>query len=79
MIGHPIAQRQQFTEDQNQTIQDLTDIGSKPQHILSIIRKDPKILIKLRDIYNIRIASRRKKLGNSTPLKFLRETLQNNN
>lgn len=43
------------------------------------MRKDPRILIKPRDIYNIRIESRRKKLGNSTPLEFLRETLQNDN
>jgi hypothetical protein len=42
------------------------------------MRKDTDILIKLRDIYNIRGESRRKKLGNYIPLKFLRETLQNN-
>ena len=78
MIGHPIARRRQLTEDQNQTIQHLSDIGSKPQYILGLIRKDPNILIKPRDIYNIRIESRRKRLGNSTPLEFLRETLQNN-
>ena len=77
MIGHPIARRRQFTEDQNQTIQYLSDVGSKPQHILGVIRKDPHILIKPRDIYNIRAESRRKKLGNYTPLEFLRETLQN--
>jgi hypothetical protein len=75
MIAHPIARRRQFTEDQNQTIQYLSDFGSKPQHILSVIRKDPNILIKPRDIYNMRAESRRKKLGNHTPLEFLRETL----
>jgi hypothetical protein len=79
MIGHPLARRRQFTEGQNQTIQHLSDIGTKPQHILGLIRKDPNILIKPRDIYNIRIESRRKKLGNNTPLEFLRERLQNNN
>jgi hypothetical protein len=79
MIAHPIARRRQFTEAQTKTIQDLSDIGSKPQHILGLIRKDPNILIKPRDIYNIRGESRRKKLGNYTPLEFLRETLQNNN
>jgi hypothetical protein len=43
------------------------------------MRKDPDILIKSRDIYNIRVESTRKKLGNNTLLEFLRETLQQNN
>jgi hypothetical protein len=79
MIGHPIARRRQFTEDQTQTIQHLIDVGSKPQHILGLMRKDNNILIKPRDIYNIRGESRQKKLGNYTPLEYLRETLQNDN
>jgi hypothetical protein len=78
MIAHPIARRRQFTEDQNKTIQHLINVGSKPQHILGLIRKDTDVLIKLRDIYNIRGELRRKKLGNYTPLEFLRESLQNN-
>jgi malonate-semialdehyde dehydrogenase (acetylating)/methylmalonate-semialdehyde dehydrogenase len=40
MIGHLIARRRQLTEDQIQTIQHLSDIGSRPQHILGLIRKD---------------------------------------
>jgi hypothetical protein len=79
MIGHSIARRRQLTKDQNQTIQSLSDVGSKPQHILGLIRKDPTILITPRDIYNIRTDLRRKKLGNYTPLEFLRETLEQNN
>jgi hypothetical protein len=78
MIAHPIARRRQFTEDQNQTIQHLIDVGSKPQCILGLMRKDTNILIKPRDIYNIRVESTRKKLRNNTPLEFLRESLQNN-
>jgi hypothetical protein len=79
MIGHSIARRRQLTKDQNQTIQSLSDIGSKPQHILGLIRKDPTVLITPRDIYNIQTDLRRKKLGNYTPLEFLRETLQQKN
>jgi hypothetical protein len=80
MIGHPIARRRQFTKDQIQTIQHLSDIGSTPRHIIGLVRKQqPKILIKPKDCYNIRDELRRKKLGNYTPLEFLRETLQSNN
>jgi hypothetical protein len=80
MIGHLIARRRQFSEDQIQTIQHLSDIGSKPRHIISLIRKQqPKILIKPYDCYNIRDDLRRKKLGDYTPLEFLIETLQKNN
>lgn len=79
MIGHPLARRRQLTEDQIQTIQHLSDTGSTPRHIISLIRKQqPNILIKPKDCYNIRDELRRKKLGNYTPLEFLRETLQDN-
>ena len=55
MIGHLIARRRQLTEDQIQTIQHLSDSGSKPQQIISLMRKDnPNILIKQYDMYNIR-------------------------
>jgi hypothetical protein len=80
MIGHSIARRRQFTEDQNNTIKHLLDIGTKPQQIISLLRAEqPNIIIKPKDCYNIRDESRRKKLGNYTPLEFLRETLQNDN
>jgi hypothetical protein len=78
MIGHPIVRRRQFTKDQIQTIQHLSDTGSTPRHIIGLIRKQqPEILIKPKDCYNIRDESRRKKLGNYSPLEFLRESLQN--
>jgi hypothetical protein len=80
MIGHPIARRRQFTEEQRITIQHLSDTGSKPRHIISLMRKDqPNILIRQHDLYNIRADLRRKKLGNYTPLEFLRETLDKDN
>jgi hypothetical protein len=79
MIAHPIARRRQLTKDQNQTIQHLSDVGSKPQHILGLLRKDSDILIQPRDLYNIRIDLKRKKLGNYTSLEFLREKLEQNN
>jgi len=80
MIGHSLARRRQLTEDQNNTIKHLSDIGSKPRHIISLLRAEqPTTLIKPYDLYNIRDEIRRKKLGNYTPLEFLRETLQNNN
>jgi hypothetical protein len=79
MIGHSLARRRQLTEDQNYTIKHLSDIGSKPRQIISLLRADqPTTLIKPCDLYNIRDELRRKKLGNNTPLEFLRETLQNN-
>jgi hypothetical protein len=80
IIAHPIARRRQFTKDQNQTIQHLSDSGSTPQQIISLIRKDkPNTLVKHYNLYNIRANIRRQKLGNYTPLEFLRETLQKNN
>jgi hypothetical protein len=80
MIGHSLARRRQLTEDQKNTIEHLSDIGSKPRHIISLLRAEqPTTLIKPYDLYNIRDEMRRKKLGNYTPLEFLRETLQNNN
>jgi hypothetical protein len=80
MIGHPIARRRQFTEEQRITIQHLSDTGSKPRHIISLMRKDqPNILIRQHDLYNIRADLRRKKLGNYTPLEFLREILDKDN
>jgi hypothetical protein len=79
MIAHLIARRRQLTKDQNQTIQHLSDVGSKPQHILGLLRKDSDILIQPRDLYNIRIDLKRKKLANYTSLEFLREKLEQNN
>jgi hypothetical protein len=79
MIGHSLARRRQLTEDQNNTIKHLSDIGSKPRQIISLLRAEqPTTLIKPCDLYNIRDELRREKLGNYTPLEFLRETLQNN-
>jgi hypothetical protein len=79
MIGHSLARRRQLTEDQNNTIKHLSETGSKPQQIISLLRAEqPTTLIKACDLYNIRDELRRKKLGNYTPLEFLRETLQNN-
>jgi hypothetical protein len=78
MIAHPIARRRQFTEDQIQTIQQLSNTRSTPRHIISLLRKQqPDILIKPKDCYNIRDHSTQKKLGNYSPLEFLRESLQN--
>jgi hypothetical protein len=80
MIGHSLARRRQLTEDQNNTIKHLSEIGSKPRQIISLLRAEqPTTLIKACDLYNIRDELRRNKLGNYTPLEFLRETLQNNN
>jgi hypothetical protein len=79
MIGHSLARRRQLTGDQNNTINHLSEIGSKPRQIISLLRAEqPTTLIKPSDLYNIRDELRRKKLGNYTPLEFLRETLQNN-
>jgi hypothetical protein len=80
MIGHSLARRRQLTEDQINTIKHLSDSGSKPRQIINLLRAEqPTTLIKPKDCYNIRDELRRKKLGNYTPLEFLRETLQNDN
>jgi hypothetical protein len=80
MIAHPIARRRQLTQDQINTINHLSYSGSRPRHIISLIRAEqPTTLIKPKDCYNIRDESRRKKLGSYTPLEFLQETLQNDN
>jgi hypothetical protein len=80
MIAHLIARRRQFTKDQINTIKHLSDSGSKPREIIHLLRAEqPTTLIKPKDCYNIRDESRRKKIGNYTPLKYLRETLQNDN
>ena len=79
MIGHPTVRRPQLTRDQNQTIEHLSNIGSRPQHILSLLRKDqPDILIRSKDIYNIRGSIRQKKLGNHSPLGLLQRLLIQN-
>jgi hypothetical protein len=40
MIGHSLARRRQLTEDQNNTIEYLSDIGSKPRYIISLLRAE---------------------------------------
>ena len=77
MIGHPTARR--LTEEQLQSILDLSETGSKPRDILALImRQYPDALVSSKDIYHARDALRRQKLGNSTPLEFLLKTLQEN-
>jgi len=78
MISHPIARRRQLNKDQIRNIQRLSNIGSKTQDIIDLIQKESNILIKLRDIYNIQAELKRKRLDNQTPLKSLKETLENN-
>jgi hypothetical protein len=76
MIGHSLARRRQLTTDQIDTIKHLSDSGSKPRQIIHLLRAEqPTTLIKPKDYYNIRDELRRKKLGNYTLLKFLRELL----
>jgi hypothetical protein len=80
MIGHPLARRRHLTTDQINTIKHLSDSGSKPHQIIHLLRaKQPTTLIKPKDCYNIRDELRRKKIGDYTPLEYLRETLQNDN
>jgi hypothetical protein len=77
MIGHPTARK--LTEEQLQDILNQSEVGSKPRDILALLKREhPNALVIPRDIYNARSALRQQKLGNNTPLEFLRNTLQEN-
>ena len=74
MIAHPIAR--QLSDDQRQIIRDLSEVGTSPRQIISVLKKQyPDILVMPRDIYNTRAADSRAMLGTDTPLEHLLKKL----
>lgn len=70
MIAHPTARK--LTPQQRQNIQYLTETGVSPRQILSVLQKeDPQTLVIRKQLYNERLRSRAKKLGDHTSLEYL--------